>query len=869
MTFKLNKYTLFTALLTTMAAICMAQAICLLIPSAQTASADEEEGGATSVHTDSCDHDSASWQTLPTGGSLTGDESGGTYYYLEGNLNLAKDNITISSGTVTLCLNGKTLKGVNGASVITVSSGATFILCDCAGGGQIITSGSGYVADGGGLYVSGTFIMNGGAITGNTARTRGGGVYVGSDGVFIMNDGDITNNASSSGGGVYVDGGTFTMSGGTIKGNTGGCGVYVYGGEFTMKNGTISENMAGSGGGVYVESGKFTMENGTISSNTASDSYGGGGGVCVKSSEFTMKNGAISNNTASNGYGGGVWVNDGEFTMENGTISYNTAKYFNGVCLSSGKFTMSGGEITGNGVSVSTFGITIPDISGITNDGGGVYVGSGEFTMENGTISGNTATSGGGVYVNDGKFTMENGTISGNTATSGGGVYVAGGTFTMNNGKISDNTASSGGGVYVNGGTFTMSGGYIQDEVSKGSSGTVSVKGGYFGEDAYEDIKSDIDSNCTGVNLTDFATAYGSGRSKRSDTGDTYAVFAEGDYTINTVNSTYGDTYSPNVSCTDYSGNYDVYVLYTWGSYSNSLTLPTDANSYAVQAIIISVPQSGSGSIYAGATTFSITINPKSLTDSMFCLKDSDYTYNGEEQKADYDCGTLKVDVDFTVSYSSATNAGTVTITFTGEGNYTGTAKLEYVIKQKKLDSSMFNVTTDGYTYTGTAQNATYTCTDGSLIEGGDYTVSYSNNVNAGTATITFTGKGNYTGTVSVTYEIAKATISVETPTGITAKVGDSLNDIKLPEGWSWNDLATLDEVGEFGFEATYSAGDNYEPVTTTITVTVTGSGSDSTVSGSGVSAELIGFIIASIVFVLLVIVIIMIIRKRKEEVEG
>lgn len=45
MTFKLNKYTIFTALLTTMAAICMAQAICLLIPSAQTASADEEEGG--------------------------------------------------------------------------------------------------------------------------------------------------------------------------------------------------------------------------------------------------------------------------------------------------------------------------------------------------------------------------------------------------------------------------------------------------------------------------------------------------------------------------------------------------------------------------------------------------------------------------------------------------------------------------------------------------------------------------------------------------------------------------------------------------------------------------------------------------------
>lgn len=68
--------------------------------------------------------------------------------------------------------------------------------------------------------------------------------------------------------------------------------------------------------------------------------------------------------------------------------------------------------------------------------------------------------------------------------------------------------------------------------------------------------------------------------------------------------------------------------------------------------------------------------------------------------------------------------------------------------------------------YTGSAITPTPTVTvvlDGittTLDFGIDYTLSYSNNINAGTATVTATGKGNYTGTLSTSWTITGATFT-------------------------------------------------------------------------------------------------------------
>jgi parallel beta-helix repeat protein len=107
---------------------------------------------------------------------------------------------------------------------------------------------------------------------------------------------------------VRIEGGTFTMSGGTISDNTAydtsGGGVCVTvgssleSGTFTMSGGTISGNKARFGGGVWV-SFTFTMSGGTVSGNTASSS--GGGVYIYNGTTFTMKGGTVYGSGAGTG----------------------------------------------------------------------------------------------------------------------------------------------------------------------------------------------------------------------------------------------------------------------------------------------------------------------------------------------------------------------------------------------------------------------------------------------------------------------------------------------------------------------------------------------------------------------------------------
>ncbi len=70
------------------------------------------------------------------------------------------------------------------------------------------------------------------------------------------------------------------------------------------------------------------------------------------------------------------------------------------------------------------------------------------------------------------------------------------------------------------------------------------------------------------------------------------------------------------------------------------------------------------------------------------------------------------------------------------------------------LTKSMFTVNTNAEVYNGTAKTKLISS---SLTEGEDYTVTYSNNVNVGNATISITGKGLYSGSLTYTFPITKA----------------------------------------------------------------------------------------------------------------
>ena len=161
----------------------------------------------------------------------------------------------------------------------------------------------------------------------------------------------------------------------------------------------------------------------------------------------------------------------------------------------------------------------------------------------------------------------------------------------------------------------------------------------------------------------------------------------------------------------------------------------------------------------AATKTITVTINPESIDEVVDIDRLEPLPYTGKEQSpipsVHISDRILSIGTDFTATYENNINVGTATITITGKGNYTGTKTATFRIEPASITgSSITGLSTK--TYTGKAITQTPVVKSGSttLIEGSDYTVSYKNNTNPGTATVIITGSGNYTGTKEVTFTI-------------------------------------------------------------------------------------------------------------------
>ena len=240
--------------------------------------------------------------------------SGNTATYYDGGGVFVGGTFTMEGGTIS----DNTAARMGGGVYISING--TFTM-----NGGTISGNTVSQEDGGGVYVEGTFILDKGEIAGNYAR-HGGGVCVSNfatvDFAFTMNGGTISDNTADQGGGVYgySSGTVLKIDGGTISGNTsdyGGGGVYVES-SLVMTGGTISENYSNYGSGVYVvSSSTFTLSGGTISGNTAA--YDGGGVYMSGNSTFKMNGGTISGNSA-NRAGGGVYVKGGTVSISGGYL---------------------------------------------------------------------------------------------------------------------------------------------------------------------------------------------------------------------------------------------------------------------------------------------------------------------------------------------------------------------------------------------------------------------------------------------------------------------------------------------------------------------------------------------------------------------
>ena len=102
--------------------------------------------------------------------------------------------------------------------------------------------------------------------------------------------------------------------------------------------------------------------------------------------------------------------------------------------------------------------------------------------------------------------------------------------------------------------------------------------------------------------------------------------------------------------------------------------------------------------------------------------------------------------------------AGSVSVKYTdSEGNVSDSVVIRYEgVKpiELKLKPEDIRLAYEKTIYTGTEQCPVVTI-DG-LVQDQDYTVSYTDNIEVGTATVTITGKGNYTGTASRSFEILR-----------------------------------------------------------------------------------------------------------------
>jgi len=193
--------------------------------------------------------------------STNNDSLGGELFYVGINANLILDSNITLQGT----------SGVTSA-LVSVGGSGTF---EMRAGSKI--TGHNATFCGGVLVFGGTFTMNGGIISGNTATQSGGGVRV-ERGTFIMNGGTISGNtAASQGGGVYVNSdGTFRISNGTVYGsngsnaslrNTAGQGAALYN-DGTAQHGTLNGTTWNSGGTLSSADDTIIVVNGVLASTS-------------------------------------------------------------------------------------------------------------------------------------------------------------------------------------------------------------------------------------------------------------------------------------------------------------------------------------------------------------------------------------------------------------------------------------------------------------------------------------------------------------------------------------------------------------------------------------------------------------------------
>lgn len=630
----------------------------------------------------------------------------------------------------------------------------------------------------------------------------------------------IGSEVGASCGTITINGGNVTASGGEnaagIGGSQDGSGgnIIIHGGKVTATGGGFAAGIGGSGG----SGGTITIHGGTVEAIGGSLAAGIGSGESGSSGTITIHGGNVKANGGNEaaGIGGGYGASGGTITINGGTVKAtggDLAAGIGGGCRGSGfNITISGGSVTAtggdNGAGIGG-GFQAADSGSFATraDGHALIVASSisdksQWESWSGIIfEGDT----GKVYKD--QTLQENIEIpSGKTLTvpENTTLTVNSGVTLTNSGTITGNGTLGGEGNLAGSGTVAN---IIRNNLQKDSNVTVNVSPSPATYGSKVNITATISKAAT---ISRAATI------SKAANAITRAAENQVEFFVGT------DSNKKSLGTANVSG--DIATL--------SDVEISQEKGFAVGENTITAEYGGSMGLKPQTGSTRLTVQRD--------LKDAIVTVNGEyfytnspiipEVSVTWNGTQLTENTDYTVNCTDNTNAGKATVTVTGTGNYIGTKTGNFTIDPAQLNDATVKVN-GTYTYTGQAQTPAagdvVVTLGGKTVPSDQYTISASNNINAGQATVTVTAKagGNYTGSASGKFTIALASLNdakVEVSGGPFTYDGTS----KDPTVTVTLDSKTLSASTDYTLSYSNSnGGDGNLTNAGTVTVTATGKG--------------------------------------------
>ena len=268
------------------------------------------------------------------------------------------------------------------------------------------------------------FITNS-EISGNTANSIGGGIYIGNSYALIDN--------------VIIDNNSVIANG--ESGDFGGGGIYCLYSSPDIINSEITNNSSTyDGGGIMAHFSNPNLEN-VLVSNNESISYSSGGGICCSDSHLILNNSVIENNSTTH-YGGGLTLSDSGASLNNVTIQNNSS------------------DVEGGGIYIDSPDMSVNISNGIiinnsadNKQGGGIFVRNATLTVNESNISNNSSLEyGGGIKTINSNLIINNSEIKNNSTSqySGGGLHIWDSTIELNRNLFFNNSCGDkGGAIYI------------------------------------------------------------------------------------------------------------------------------------------------------------------------------------------------------------------------------------------------------------------------------------------------------------------------------------------------------------------------------------------------------------------------------------